>query len=75
MFKNPLITVPVVSASEMVASKIWEAIRPEVQATIEEYIGHEEIVDDDDGPVEFQGDVNTALVRWEQSSVIIILVS
>lgn len=54
--------VPVVSASEMVASKIWEAIRPEVQATIEEYIGHEEIVDDDDGPVEFEGDVNTALV-------------
>ncbi|XP_015767731.1 PREDICTED: condensin complex subunit 1-like [Acropora digitifera] len=54
--------VPVVLASENVAAKVWEAMRPEVQATIEEYVDNEEIIDEDDGPVEFQGDVRTALV-------------
>ena len=54
--------VPVVPASEN-AKKIWEAIKPEVQATIEEYFNQEEIDDDDDGPVEFQGDVDTVL-EW-----------
>ena len=59
-----LVSVPVALASENVAAEIWEAIRPEVQATIEEYVDNEEIIDDDDGPVEFQGDVHTALVRY-----------
>jgi len=54
--------VPVVLASENVAAKVWEAMRPEVQATIEEYVDNEEIIDEDDGPVEFQGDVRVALV-------------
>ena len=54
--------VPVVPAKEN-SVEIWEAIRPEVKATIEEYLDHEEIVDEDDGPVEFQGDVDTAL-EW-----------
>ena len=45
------------------AAKVWEAMRPEVQATIEEYVDNEEIIDEDDGPVEFQGDVCAALVR------------
>lgn len=58
-----MVSVPVVLASENVAAKVWEAMRPEVQATIEEYVDNEEIIDEDDGPVEFQGDVRTALVR------------
>ena len=57
-----VVLVPVVAETEN-AEKIWEAIKPEVQATIEEYVGQEEIVDEDDGPVEFQGDVDTAL-EW-----------
>ena len=57
-----LILVPVIPATEN-AQEIWEAIKPEVQATIEEYLDHEDIVDEDDGPVEFQGDVDTAL-EW-----------
>ena len=54
--------VPVVPESET-AQKIWEAIKPEVQATIEEYLDQEEIIDEEDGPVEFQGDLDTAL-EW-----------
>lgn len=57
-----VVLVPVEAETEN-AEKIWEAIKPEVQATIEEYLGQEEIVDEDDGPVEFQGDVDTAL-EW-----------
>lgn len=57
-----LISVPVVPATEN-ASEIWEAIKPEVKATIEEYFGQEDIIDEDDGPVEFQGDMDDAL-RW-----------
>ena len=60
---HALVSVPVVLASENVAAKVWEAMRPEVQATIEEYVDNEEIIDEDDGPVEFQGDVRAALVR------------
>ena len=45
------------------AKDLWEAIKPEVQATIEEYLDHDEIIDEDDGPVEFQGDLDTAL-EW-----------
>ena len=56
------ISVPVVPATEN-AQEIWEAIKPEVQATIVEYLDCEDIVDEDDGPVEFQGDVDTAL-EW-----------
>ncbi|KAJ7379614.1 meiotic chromosome condensation [Desmophyllum pertusum] len=52
--------VPVVPESEN-AKEIWEAIKPEVQATIEEYLDQDEIIDEEDGPVEFQGDVDTAL--------------
>lgn len=52
--------VPVVPASEN-ATDLWEAIKPEVQATIEEYLDQDEIIDEDDGPVEFQGDLDTAL--------------
>ena len=57
-----LISVPVVPATEN-ASEIWEAIKPEVKATIEEYFDQEDIVDEDDGPVEFQGDMDDAL-QW-----------
>ena len=55
-----VVLVPVEAETEN-AEKIWEAIKPEVQATVEEYVDQEEIVDEDDGPVEFQGDVDTAL--------------
>ena len=55
-------SVPVVPATEN-ASEIWEAIKPEVKATIEEYFDQEDIVDEDDGPVEFQGDMDDAL-QW-----------
>lgn len=41
--------------------KIWEAIKPEVQATIEECLDLEEIIDEGDGAVEFQGDQESAL--------------
>ena len=54
--------VPVVPEIEN-ARKIWEAIKPEVQATIEEYLEQEEIIDEEDGPVEFQGDLDAAL-EW-----------
>ena len=57
-----MFAVPVVPESEN-AKEIWEAIKPEVQATIEEYIDQDEIIDEEDGPVEFQGDVDTAL-EW-----------
>lgn len=43
--------------------EIWEAIKPEVQATIEEYLDLEEIIDEGDGAVEFQGDEESAL-EW-----------
>ena len=62
MQKNIVLLVPVLPATEN-AKEIWEAIKPEVQATIEEHLDQEEIVDEDDGPVEFQGDVDTAL-EW-----------
>ena len=55
-------SVPVVPATEN-ANEIWEAIKPEVKATIEEYFDQEDIVDEDDGPVEFQGDMDDAL-QW-----------
>ena len=55
-------SVPVVPATEN-AKEIWEAIKPEVKATIEEYFDQEDIVDEDDGPVEFQGDMDDAL-QW-----------
>ena len=55
-------SVPVVPATEN-ASEIWEAIKPEVKATIEEYFDQEDIVDEDDGPVEFQADMDNAL-QW-----------
>ena len=54
--------VPVVPESEN-AQEIWEAIKPEVQATIEEHLDQDEIIDEEDGPVEFQGDLDTAL-EW-----------
>lgn len=54
--------VPVVPASEH-AMDIWEAIKPEVQATIAEHVDQDEIIDEEDGPVEFQGDLDTAL-EW-----------
>lgn len=57
-----LISVPVVPATEN-ANEIWEAIKPEVKATIEEYFDQEDIIDEDDGPVEFQGDMDDAL-QW-----------
>ena len=57
-----IFVVPVVPESEN-AKDLWEAIKPEVQATIEEYLDHDEIIDEDDGPVEFQGDLDTAL-EW-----------
>ena len=60
--KHIVLLVPVLPATEN-AKEIWEAIKPEVQATIEEHLDQEEIVDEDDGPVEFQGDVDTAL-EW-----------
>ena len=41
--------------------KTWQTLEPEVRATVKEYIDQEEIKDDDDGPVEFQGDVDQAL--------------
>ena len=34
-----------------------------MKATIEEYFDQEDIVDEDDGPVEFQGDMDDAL-QW-----------
>ncbi|CAH3036153.1 unnamed protein product [Pocillopora meandrina] len=52
--------VPAVLEVEDV-KKIWEAIKPEVQATIEEYLDLEEIIDEGDGAVEFQGDRESAL--------------
>ncbi|RMX45777.1 hypothetical protein pdam_00004164 [Pocillopora damicornis] len=52
--------VPAVLEVEDV-KKIWEAIKPEVQATIEEYLDLEEIIDEGDGAVEFQGDQESAL--------------
>ena len=55
-------SVPVVPATEN-ASEIWEAIKPEVKATIEEYFDQEDIVDEDDGPYEFQADMDNAL-QW-----------
>ena len=55
-------SVPVVPETEN-ANEIWEAIKPEVKATIEEYFDQEDIVDEDDGPVEFQGDMDDAL-QW-----------
>ena len=57
-----MFVVPVVPEIEN-AKKIWEAIKPEVQATIEEYLEQEEIIDEEDGPVEFQGDLDAAL-EW-----------
>ena len=57
-----MFAVPVVPASEN-AKDLWEAIKPEVQATIEEHLDQDEIIDEDDGPVEFQGDLDTAL-EW-----------
>ena len=51
-----------VPASEN-ATDLWEAIKPEVQATIEEYLDQDEIIDEDNGPVEFQGDLDIAL-EW-----------
>lgn len=62
LFDVNVFAVPVVPESEN-AQKIWEAIKPEVQATIEEYLDQEEIIDEEDGPVEFQGDLDTAL-EW-----------
>lgn len=62
IFCTVLISVPVVPATEN-ASEIWEAVKPEVKATIEEYFDQEDIVDEDDGPVEFQGDMDDAL-QW-----------
>ena len=50
-----------VPASEN-ATDLWEAIKPEVQATIEEYLDQDEIIDEDNGPVEFQGDLDT--LEW-----------
>ena len=62
IFRIVLISVPVVPATEN-ANEIWEAIKPEVKATIEEYFDQEDIIDEDDGPVEFQGDMDDAL-QW-----------
>ena len=61
--KWPIVFVaPVLPASEN-AKDLWEAIKPEVQVTIEGHLDQDEIIDEDDGPVEFQGDLDTAL-EW-----------
>lgn len=57
-----MLLVPAVLEVEDV-KKIWEAIKPEVQAAIEEYLDLEEIIDEEDGAVEFQGDQESAL-EW-----------
>lgn len=57
-----MLLVPAVPEVED-AKKIWEAIKPEVQATIEEYLDQEEIIDEGDDPVEFQEDQESAL-EW-----------
>ena len=57
-----MLLVPAVLEVEDV-KKIWEAIKPEVQATIEEYLDLEEIIDEGDGAVVFQGDQESAL-EW-----------
>lgn len=57
-----MLLVPSVLEVEDV-KEIWEAIKPEVQATIEEYLDLEEIIDEGDGAVEFQGDEESAL-EW-----------
>ena len=45
------------------AAETWAAIEPEMMATIQEHLDQEEIVDEQEGPVEFHGDVDVAL-EW-----------
>ncbi|XP_032230454.1 condensin complex subunit 1 [Nematostella vectensis] len=49
--------VPVVAGRP---KDVWKAMEPEVRATVQEHIGEQEIIDDDDGSIEFQGDVHEA---------------
>ena len=44
-------------------AETWAAIEPEMMATIQEHLDQEEIVDEQEGPVEFHGDVDVAL-EW-----------
>ncbi|EDO34797.1 predicted protein, partial [Nematostella vectensis] len=46
--------VPVVAGRP---KDVWKAMEPEVRATVQEHIGEQEIIDDDDGSIEFQGDL------------------